>query len=108
MRVYLIKPRSNVYAEGDYNIETREIVVFKGATVSGDIREYKNTILTSKKIKELRDQVVKEGKLIQNIKFKSPSSAGYFITGRSTNGMVAWKNKNGVPIGEIYSKDEES
>ena len=33
-----------------------------------------------------------------NVQFKSSSSAANFVTGMSTNGLLAWKNEDGIPL----------
>ena len=58
----------------------------------------------------LRDQLIKDGILINNGKhllfnknyvFSSPSTAGGVVLGRSTNGWTKWKSKDGKTLDEI-------
>lgn len=105
MKIYLKKPRSGVYAEGNYNFDTRETIVYSGAQVSSDVREYKST-MASDKLNELRAKFVKDNILQQDLTFSSASTAGFFVTGRSTNGMVAWKNEENIKIGELFNPED--
>lgn len=47
------------------------------------------TFKSKKSIEKARAGTVKNGKVIQDVSFKSPSSAGNFVTGRSTDGLSA-------------------
>ena len=38
------------------------------------------------------------------MKFKSPSTAANFVTGRSTNGLIAWKNIDKKTIKELINE----
>ncbi len=103
MKAYLNKPHSGVHAEGEYDFKTKKMIVFKGAQLSMDIREYKSrSAIALQKVNELRAEYVKENILLEDLVFTSASTAGFFLTGRSTNGMIAWKNEEGISIGEIY------
>ncbi|TDQ38634.1 GIY-YIG nuclease family protein [Aureibacillus halotolerans] len=45
-----------------------------------------------------------QGILKENILFKSPSAASSFVIGGHTNGLVEWKDKNGVTLKEIIDR----
>ncbi len=92
-----LKTRKGVDAKGVYNPEKHEFIVLKGSKVSGYISESprfggKNTV------KKYRDTYTKNGVVVKNIIFKSSSTAANFVTGSSTNGMLAWKNENNEPL----------
>lgn len=81
---------------------TEGFVVFAGSYISpldGD------TI--SETIRERRKKVVldADGKLIEDILFTSPSSAANFITGKSSNGLTSWRDKNGNTLKSLEEKD---
>ena len=81
---------------------TEGFVVFAGSYISpldGD------TI--SEAIRERRKKVVLDagGKLIEDILFTSPSSAANFITGKSSNGLTSWRDKNGNTLKSLEEKD---
>ena len=105
MKVYLKKTRSKVDAVADYDVETKECIVLKGSIVSENIaNSAKFRGATS--IKKVREQVVKDHKVVENVKFKSASTAANFVTGASTNGLIAWKDKDGRNIKEILEEGE--
>lgn len=84
--------------------ETGSILVKQGARVSEDIREYKSRAAST--VADARKEVVENNILIKDLLFKSPSGAAVFVTGRSTNGLVAWKDENGITLNELLGKDE--
>ena len=43
--------------------------------------------------------------LRENITFSSPSTASGFCLGRSTNGWITWKNKEGQTLNEVYRQE---
>lgn len=47
-----------------------------------------------------REVCTEEGIVYKDILFKSPSSAANFVTGSSTNGMLAWKDETGNSLKE--------
>ena len=47
------------------------------------------------------DKYVKNGILIKDVEFKSPSTAAQFVVNQSINGYKAWKNKEGICLKEI-------
>lgn len=100
MRVYL-KNRSGSYeATGEYNEITKELVVLKGSRVSSTIAS--GSFRSAKSVAKYRNDVCDEaGNVVKNILFKSPSIAANFVTGSSTNGMLAWKNEIGSSLKEI-------
>ncbi len=104
MRVYLKKPRCGVYAEGEYDLDTGHLMVKEGARVSLDVRKYKGR-LYDRIIMERKD-VIKDGILIKDLEFNSPSGAGVFVTGRSTNGLRAWRDEKGRNLNQVLGRDE--
>ncbi len=62
-----------------------------------------------KKRNELnQEETLINNRLIRDVLFNTPSGASDFVTGNSTNGRNRWKNKNGVTLGEILGKEENS
>ncbi len=100
MNIFLKKPKCGVYAEGIYDENDRSVLVLKGAKLSSDIREYKNG--ATHWVSKMRIDNVENNILIKDLRFKTPSTASNFITGRSTNGLIAWKNEEGKTIKEIF------
>ena len=40
----------------------------------------------------------------QDVAFKSASTAANFVTGRSTNGLITWKNSDGIILKSLLSE----
>lgn len=104
MKLYLIRERKNIYAEGEYNIQTKSMKILKGAKVSNDIA-HSPTFRGAKSIEKHREGIIKNNTLIEDITFKSSSTAANFVTGRSTNGFDAWKNKDGISLKELMKNE---
>ena len=60
----------------------------------------------AKSIEKSREGVIKGNVLQKNVTFKSASTAANFVTGTSTNGLTAWKDKNGKTIKELMAEAE--
>ena len=91
--------RKQFYAEG---LATAEgFVVLKGAHVNPQNAEHLKDSEKTMRNKILNSSKVQDGVTTQNILFKSPSTAGLFVVGASSNGLTDWKNKDGVPLKEI-------
>ena len=100
MRVYLKKRDGSVYAEGDYNFSTGYLMVKKGSIISENIN-YSKSFRGAKSIEKKRKGILNNNELTENVTFKSASTAANFVTGGSTNGMIAWKNKDGKTLRQI-------
>ncbi len=44
---------------------------------------------------------------IEDYEFSSPSCAGSLVKGGAANGLVAWKNKDGISLKDLERSDEE-
>ena len=51
---------------------------------------------------------VKDLTTTEDIIFSSSSAAADFVTGYSVSGQANWKNKNGVTLKELESKDSDN
>lgn len=86
--VTLIGRSKNFSATGKY-IDSKNFIVCKGSQIYP-----KNDSVVSKKVMKLRENtefVDKNGIVLQDCMFGSPSTAAQFVNGSSTNGYVAWK-----------------
>lgn len=103
MKVYIIR-KNGINATAEFNPATRECIVQKGSVVSGSIA-YSKTFRGAKSVEKMRgDGVVVDCVVTRNVPFKSPSTAANFVTGASTNGMTAWKDKKGKTIKELIEE----
>lgn len=49
-------------------------------------------------LREQYKNFIKNQKLTGNIRFDSPSAASTFVCGRNSNGLIEWKNKDGISL----------
>lgn len=57
--------------------------------------------------KEYAELIDKNGVLIRDIRFGSPSYAASFVCGKSSNGLLEWKNSKGVSLKQLDAVEEE-
>lgn len=50
--------------------------------------------------------MIRHCKVIKDAVFKSSSTAANFVTGTSTNGLMAWKNEDGIKLKQLISEVE--
>lgn len=105
MKVYIIRERSGIKAKGEYDPATRSLTVLRGSVLSATIT-YTEKFRGAKSIEKSRAGVLKENVLQKDVAFKSASTAANFVTGTSTNGLTAWKDKEGKSIKEYITEAE--
>ena len=98
MIVYIKGQKYN--ASGEYDPETKRLIVYKGAMVSESISSIESFKKAARNIEAKRREFVRDNVLLKDVEFLSASGAANFITGRSTNGMLAWKCDNGKSLNE--------
>ena len=104
IKIYIRKEKIGVDAFGVYNPETKECIVKKGSKVSETLSKaptFKgiNTVVSR------RRETVKNNIVIKDVAFKSSSTAGNYVTGRSTDGFKAWKVEDGRTLREFLSSE---
>lgn len=102
MKIYMKKERMGVDAKGTYDPETKECVVLKGSKVSETISQAP-TFRGAKSVIKHREGTVKNYIVTKDVSFKSCSTAGNYVTGRSTDGFGAWKVDGGQTLREYLS-----
>ena len=105
MKLFLVRPRTGINASAEYDIENKSFIVLKGSIVSANIA-YSEKFRGSKSIEKTRQGVLEGTKVIKDVVFKSPSTAANFVTGASTNGLTAWKDKNNKVLKTILEEME--
>ena len=105
MKVYIARERSGINAKGEFDPTTRSLTVLQGPVLSVSIA-YTEKFRGAKSIEKSREGVVKGNILQRDVTFKSASTAANFVTGTSTNGLTAWKDKNGKTIKELIAEAE--
>lgn len=103
MIVYLIRKKNNVSATGKYDPDTKQLTVLKGSRVSDSIA-YTEKFRGAVTIEKNRADTVKDSLVVEDITFKSASTAANFVTGSSTNGLTAWKDENGRTLRQIIDE----
>ena len=91
MELYLKKPSSGVSAVGEYDFEAGTMTVKKGSTVSENVHS-DGKFRSAKSVARYREAHCEGATVKEDVVFKSASTAANFITGRSTNGLIAWKD----------------
>ena len=102
MKVYLKRQKNNVDAIAEFDPITKGMTVLKGSRLSAAIA-HTEKFRGAKSIEKSRAGIVKDNALLKDISFKSASTAANFVTGSSTNGLIAWKDSNGKTIKEILA-----
>lgn len=86
-----------------YAKETNEgFLLLKGSKVS-----HKTAQTISESLKLRRKTVKKDNDncITEDILFNSPSTAAMFLIGQTANGLILWKNKEGVNLKEIRNRN---
>lgn len=106
MKVFIKRETKNVDATGEFNIQNGCITVLEGSKLSEQI-SYTEKFRGAKIIERKREGIVVNGVLKKDVVFRSASSAANFVTGSSTNGLLAWKTKDGIPLKKILSEQNQ-
>lgn len=104
MKIYMKKDRLGVDAVGTYNPETKECIVLKGSKVSETISRAP-TFRGAKSIIRSRERTVENCIVMKDVVFKSCSTAGNYVTGRSTDGFSTWKVNNDQTLREFLASE---
>ena len=99
MILYLKREKSGIDAIMNFDSSNSSYTVLKGSVLSSNIA-YSEKFRGAKSIEKARMNVV-----VNNV--KSASTAANFVTGNSTNGLIAWKNKDGVILKTLISGKED-
>ena len=105
MRLYITRPRSGIKAVAEYNRINKTFIVLKDSIISENI-SLSEKFRGSKSITKYRVEATKGTRVIQDILFKSASTAANFVTGTSTNGLIAWKDQNGKTLKTLLEEME--
>ena len=93
------KENGRYYAKARY--KNGQVTVLKGSIISNNVsHKIQPVVLKIRNNKEL----VEGNILLQDIVFRSPSTAASFVTGNISNGNRVWKNKNKVFLKELLEE----
>lgn len=105
MMLYIAKKDKSVNACAFYNVNTKECRVQKESLISEDIS--KGTFRSAKSVSDRRaNEKIKNRVLLNDVSFKSASSAANFVMGSSTNGLIAWKDEKGRTLKKLLAGGE--
>lgn len=105
MKLYLQRKRSCIDAVAEYDTDANTFTVLKGSRISADVA-HTGTFRGTKSIEKSRIGTVVNCVTTTDIAFKSSSTAANFVTGTSTNGLIAWKSADGRTLKEIMKCEE--
>ena len=104
MKVILKSKKDTHYAVGE--LTDKGIKILKGSRINV-VDTYPKMSMQVRNIRENRTIVDAQGVLLDDVFFKSPSSAAVFVTGRSTNGYISWRIDDKISLKEYYGKEEK-
>ena len=98
MKLILKSSKNFHYAEATYS--NGSVTVLKGSKIN--VKDNFTRMATEAFAARHNKKIVNsEGITLKNITFASPSTAGQFVTGRSTNGNIAWRPDDKVSLAEF-------
>ena len=106
MKLYIKRKNNTIEAVAEYDSENGSVTVLKGSIVSANIA-YSEKFRGAKSIEKCRSEYVENGIVIKDAYFKSASTAANFVTGSSTNGLIAWKSENGKTLRCIFKEGQQ-
>jgi hypothetical protein len=105
MRLYLKRKRTNIEAVVEYDPAKGTFTVLKGSIVSKTVA-HTAKFRGADSIEKYRKDTVKNNAVTKDVVFKSASTAANYVTGASTNGLIAWKNEKGTTLKELLAAEE--
>lgn len=91
MRVNITLKTRNGEAFAEAVYDEKSVVVKKGGKVSRTFSEHIRGGKIANTFRNNKEYVSEDGTILKDCIFKSASTAAQFVTGRSTNGLTAWK-----------------
>ena len=97
MDIYLSNRAKTVNAHAIYNPKDKTVTLCAGSIISENISG--GSFRSAKSIEKMRNtESVRGTEVVKDIVFKSASTAANFVTGSSTNGLIAWKDRDGKSL----------
>lgn len=99
----------DVYARGRNNayeaigvFDGKGITVKKGSRISQDVSAKIQPVVT----KLRKDKTIVDDKfiLLQDVSFRSASTAASFVSGTISNGLIKWRDENGFTLKALQEK----
>ena len=106
MKLFLVRRDGTVNATVEYDPIKKTFTVIKGSKISASVA-LNTKFRSAKSIEKAREGIVLDQILQKNVVFKSASTAANFITGASTNGLIALKNSKGKTLRELLGEKND-
>lgn len=103
INVTIAKKNGEAYATGIYEGDT--FIVQKGGKIEADFADHIRGGKIAKTYRNDPEYVDKDGNILKDCEFKSPSTAAQFVFGTSLNGYESWKVEKKVSLGK-YLKEK--
>lgn len=75
-------------------------VVFKGSKIANTVVPSMPEAFKNKRAQIINEKIVKDFEFTQDYLFSSPSTAAAVVMGRSANGLIEWKLRDGSNLKE--------
>ena len=105
MRLYIKRPKNGVDAVAEFDSAAKSITVLKGSRVS-EFVSHASTFRGANSIEKSRATYVENGIVVEEAMFTSASTAANFVVGSSINGLIAWKDENGITLKELLARQQ--
>ena len=79
------------------------MVVRKGSSVAPDVHT-DGKFRGANSVIKYRELYCNDIKTKKDVVFKSASTAANFVTGRTANGLITWKNSDGITLRSLLSE----
>ena len=103
MLVILKSRKETHFAKGEYNGKT--ITVLSGSKIN-IVDSFSSIPKDVNEMRKSKDFVNKDGIVLKDIEFSSPTSAAIFVTGRSVNGYIAWRPDDKMSLKEYFKNSD--
>ncbi len=103
MKVILKSQLKTHYAFGEY--DGTGITVLSGSQIN-TLDKYPKMPNGIRQLRHDLNCVTKEGLVLNDIHFSTPSAAAIFVTGRSSNGYIAWRVEDKISLREYLRQNK--
>ncbi|MBC2714101.1 MAG: GIY-YIG nuclease family protein [Desulfobacteraceae bacterium] len=94
-------------AESSAILTSEGIVVLKGSKIASTEVASMPVGFINKRNSVMKSGVVKDWKFVKDYLFSSPSTAAAVVMGRSANGLIEWKRKDGSTLKDNQATDKK-
>ena len=101
---YFISAARGADAQGI--ITSEGFVVFKGSKIASSEAPSIPASFKNKRIQVINEKAVQNWEFVKDYLFSSPSTAAAVVLGRSANGLIEWKRKDGTTLKDNEAREE--